>query len=98
MCSTHLCSAASCPAASFALVIFWLRAAAVVVAAGRGWRTEASAETTTTGRLTDTHGGVWERNGTGARAHVQYRSGDGTGTAVPKRLFLEAFAKVLVLL
>lgn len=91
-------AAASCPAASFALVIFWLRAAAVVVTAGRGWRTEASAGTPTTGCLTDTHGWVWDRNGTGAGAHIEYRGGDGTGTAARKWLFLEVFGKVLVLL
>lgn len=98
ICSTHLCSAASGPAASFALVIFWLRAAAVIVAAGRGWRTEASAGTTAAGRLTHTHGWVWDGNGTGAWAHVECRGGDGTGTAAPKWLFLQVPGKVLALL
>lgn len=98
MCSRHLCSTVSCPAASFALVIFWLRAAAVVVAAGRGWRTEASAGTTLPGCLTGTRGRVWNGNGAGARAHVEYRGGDGAGAAAPKWLFLEVFGKVLMLL
>lgn len=98
MCSTHLCPAASGPAAAFALVIFWLRAAAVVVAAGRGWRTEASAGTTAAGRWTHTHGWGWvcDGNGTGARAHVECRGGDGTGTAAPKGLFLEVCGLSLV--
>lgn len=89
--SRHFAAAASCPAASFALVIFWLRAAAVVVAAGRGWRTEAGAGTTATGRLTDTHGWVRDGGGTGAWA-----GGDGTGTAAQRGLFLEDLGKVLV--
>lgn len=97
-CSTHLCSAASCPAASFALVILRLRAAAVAVAAGRGRRTVARAGTAAAGRLTDARGRVRDGNRTGARAHVGYRSGDGTGAAAGNRIFLEVVGKVLVLL
>lgn len=81
MCSGHLCSAALCPATSFALVILWLRAAAVVVTAGRGWRTVASAGTTPMGCYTDTQGLIWGKNRTGTWAHVEDRSGDGTKAA-----------------